>query len=416
MSFFSKAIGAIGKFAKTGVGSFGSDLLTGGISSLAQGAIGSFFNRSNADYSNSLAQQNARFWANYNSPIQQMQRLKEAGLNPNLVYGNGTAVATADGNSGAPNVQGVGFDFRTPAQMALLKAQKATQVKQNDLLDSQILKTDADRALVQAQTRGQELQNIITSNADPVELGKYLNTSTKQHVELVRTEIEKNLSATQKTNVEYAVLDAERQLKLFDLDLKRVYGVPLKNAELLKSQSEAIIAYINSRYANDLNQLTLLEGHEKVNLLVAQIANFGALSLYYDQLTSNAKEEGKLIPKKGRKLDLDNEALGIANAIGRIKRDILKKTQGTATWSQNSKNIADGVLSWIGLGSDAVDLYNKLDDDGSSSSKDEFTRVYEYDKHGRPTSSTTTNTRTTKKGKGRIKKVLKVNKIRGIAR
>lgn len=416
MSFFKKAIGAIGNFAKTGVGSFGTDLLTGGISSLAQGAIGSMFNRSNADYSNNLAQQNARYWANYNSPIQQMQRLKEAGLNPNLIYGNGSAVATADGNSSAPNVQGVGFDFRTPAQMALLKAQKATQVKQNDLLDSQILKTDADRALVQAQTHGQELQNIITSNADPVELGKYLNTSTKQHVELVRTEIEKNLSATQKTNVEYAVLDAERQLKLFDLDLKRVYGVPLKNAELLKSQSEAIIAYINSRYANELNQLTLLEGHEKVNLLVAQIANFGALSLYYDQLTSNAKEEGKLIPKKGRKLDLDNEALGISNAIDRIKRDILKKTQGTATWSQNSKNIADGILSWIGLGSDAVDLYNKLDDDGSSSSKDEFTRVYEYDKHGRPTSSTTTNTRTTKKGKGRIKKILKVNKIRGVAR
>lgn len=416
MSFFKKAIGAIGKFTKTGVGSFGADLLTGGISSLAQGAIGSIFNRSNAGFSNDLAQQNARYWANYNSPIQQMQRLKEAGLNPNLIYGNGSAVATADGNSGAPNVQGVNFDFRTPAQMALLKAQKATQVKQNDLLDSQILKTDADRALVQAQTRGQELQNIITSNADPVELGKYLNTSTKQHVELVRTEIEKNLSATQKTNVEYAVLDAERQLKLFDLDLKRVYGVPLKNAELLKSQSEAIIAYINSRYANELNQLTLLEGHEKVNLLVAQIANFGALSLYYDQLTSNAKEEGKLISKKGRKLDLDNEALGIANVIGRIKRDILKKTQGTATWSQNSKNIADGILSWIGLGSDAVDLYNKLDDDGSSSSKDEFTRVYEYDKHGRPTSSTTTNTRTTKKGKGRIKKVLKVNKLRGVAR
>lgn len=416
MSFFKKVIGAIGNFAKSGVGSFGADLLTGGISSLAQGAIGSFFNRGNADYSNNLAQQNARFWAQYNSPINQMQRLKEAGLNPNLIYGNGTAVATADGNSGAPNVQGVNFDFRTPAQMALLKAQKATQVKQNDLLDSQILKTDADRALVQAQTTGQELQNIITSNADPVELGKYLNTSTKQHVELVRTEIEKNLSATQKTNVEYAVLDAERQLKLFDLDLKRVYGVPFKNAELLKSQSEAIIAYINSRYSNELNQLTLLEGHEKVNLLVAQIANFGALSLYYDQLTSNAKEEGKLIPKKGRKLDLDNEALGIANAIGRIKRDILKKTQGTATWSQNSKNIADGILSWIGLGSDAVDLYNKLDDDGSSSSKDEFTRVYEYDKHGRPTSSTTTNTRTTKKGKGRIKKVLKVNKMRGLAR
>lgn len=382
MSFFKKAIGAIGSFAKTGVGSFGADLLTGGISSLAQGAIGSLFNRSNADYSNSLAQQNARYWANYNSPIQQMQRLKEAGLNPNLIYGNGSAVATADGNSSAPNVQGVGFDFRTPAQMALLKAQKNTQIKQNDLLDSQIQKTDADKALVQAQTRGQELQNIITSNADPVELGKYLNTSTKQHVDLVRSEIDKNLSSTQKINVEYAVLDVERQIKQFNLDLQRIYSVPLKNAELLKSQSEAIVSYIYSQYADELNRLAVQEGREKVNLLVSQIANFGALSLYYGQLTNNAKEEGKLIPTKGKLMNADLEARGIANEIEGLKRDIMKRTQGTAVWSQNSSNIANGILSWIGLGSNALDLYDKATHTSDDTGAEQNDTEYEYNDKG----------------------------------
>lgn len=46
-------------------------------------------------------QQNIEFWKmqnDYNSPQAQMARLREAGLNPNLMYGNGTASAGNAGN------------------------------------------------------------------------------------------------------------------------------------------------------------------------------------------------------------------------------------------------------------------------------------------------------------------------------
>jgi hypothetical protein len=57
---------------------------------------------------------NIKFWDmqnQYNSPEAQMQRLKSAGLNPNMVYDKGGAIQAA-GNISSPDVQG--GQFRTP--------------------------------------------------------------------------------------------------------------------------------------------------------------------------------------------------------------------------------------------------------------------------------------------------------------
>lgn len=55
-------------------------------------------NRANRELAELSYQQNIAQWERenaYNHPAQQMARLKEAGLNPNLVYGNGSAVQTS---------------------------------------------------------------------------------------------------------------------------------------------------------------------------------------------------------------------------------------------------------------------------------------------------------------------------------
>lgn len=72
------------------------------------------------DYNREMAQQsyewNLEFWNQqneYNSPYNTMQRLKAAGLNPNLIYGNGQATTPAGaisspktfGSPGAPHMQ-----------------------------------------------------------------------------------------------------------------------------------------------------------------------------------------------------------------------------------------------------------------------------------------------------------------------
>lgn len=78
----------------------------------------------------------------YNSPASQMQRLKEAGLNPNLVYGSGNVVGNAAGTVNAPSTRG-SQKINNPIS-ALLTAQ---QLKVNN---ENILNLQAEREVRQS--------------------------------------------------------------------------------------------------------------------------------------------------------------------------------------------------------------------------------------------------------------------------
>lgn len=108
-------------------------------------------NQKNRDYNLQLAKMqnewNLQQWEReneYNNPLNQMARLKAAGLNPNLVYGNGagqtTSAPSPNLTSGAPS---------SPVDMSLL-AQRPTvgqimnQALQNRSIQAQIDKTDAE--------------------------------------------------------------------------------------------------------------------------------------------------------------------------------------------------------------------------------------------------------------------------------
>lgn len=96
---------------------------------------------------------NLQFWRmqnRYNNPSSQMQRLRDAGLNPNLMYGNGSA---ATGNAG--NIQG---SKAAPTQSSnrtediMQFAQPAMNVLQSDNLKAQNTVLTQEAALKAAQT------------------------------------------------------------------------------------------------------------------------------------------------------------------------------------------------------------------------------------------------------------------------
>ena len=108
-------------------------------------------NQKNRDYNLQLAKMqnewNLQQWEReneYNNPLNQMARLKAAGLNPNLVYGNGAGQSTAAPSpsltSGAPS---------SPVDMSLM-AQRPTigqimsQGLQNRLIEAQIKSVESD--------------------------------------------------------------------------------------------------------------------------------------------------------------------------------------------------------------------------------------------------------------------------------
>lgn len=103
---------------------------------------------------------------NYNDPKQQMKRLKDAGLNPNLVYGNGasgleapqTAAPTAPS---APMAQPIPFgNFVMDAVEALKGIQLAKKTKEEGI--GQQIKNEFDRKTFEDRVKSVGLQNNWT--------------------------------------------------------------------------------------------------------------------------------------------------------------------------------------------------------------------------------------------------------------
>lgn len=91
----------------------------------------------------------------YNDPSAQMQRLKDAGLNPNLVYGDGGATPTA-----APLTakQANSVDFKVPNMDISGVVQSALAAQQTQ---ANIARTNAETRSIDARTAGQEFQNTL---------------------------------------------------------------------------------------------------------------------------------------------------------------------------------------------------------------------------------------------------------------
>lgn len=130
-----------------------------------------------ADYERQKADQR-EFWDitnKYNSPEEQMNRLRQAGLNPNLVYGKGADVTASSlsgptmGNAPKANIK---FDYNQIMQAKAMNQQlkysqaqtdnvlQDTQNKQvqNDLTQAQINQTNVQTANIAQNTATSEFQ------------------------------------------------------------------------------------------------------------------------------------------------------------------------------------------------------------------------------------------------------------------
>lgn len=101
-------------------------------------------NRENAEWQNQINIANWQMQNEYNHPAKQMERLKEAGLNPNLIYGNGTAStglandvgSVSHGNVGT--VSGPSFGDMGMSTAAKTYIELSRLSKDNQLAQSQI--------------------------------------------------------------------------------------------------------------------------------------------------------------------------------------------------------------------------------------------------------------------------------------
>lgn len=130
------------------------EVITAG-AGLLSGGLNSIFQRNQQD---KAWQQTVDMWNaqnKYNSPFNQMQRFKAAGLNPNLIYGQGNP-----GNaSGAPQFQVSAHNSPIGAALEAL-----TNVANLELIKSQVDKNKAESNRTKSQTQGIDLENKFNSN------------------------------------------------------------------------------------------------------------------------------------------------------------------------------------------------------------------------------------------------------------
>lgn len=210
---------------------------------------------------------NLEFWKMenmYNSPEMQMQRLKKAGLNPNLVYGNG---ATAEGGSinspsqSASNSTKVG-DIRPQLpdlyQLRLIDAQ-------TNLTNQQAKTQETNQALniMNAELRALEKQKLSISNEfDRKTLNDRIDTVTANYKNLLANTVntqmqtrtqefqQQNLSANTRSIIDNNI----RQWQHNNLSLKQA-AENIRNTQASTKERLSNVAFTdsNTQYTQQKN-------------------------------------------------------------------------------------------------------------------------------------------------------------------
>ena len=146
--------------------------ITGGASVLGSliGNIGSKKRQKRADKAN------IKFWRMqnaYNDPAQQMSRLKKAGLNPNLIYGQSVSGATGQAGAVAPSKAApYSMDLGGAANNALAAYQTQANVENTNVNTlREMAKLNVDKRYLEPMARV-ELQKMSLGN-----IQQYLNNS-----------------------------------------------------------------------------------------------------------------------------------------------------------------------------------------------------------------------------------------------
>lgn len=249
------------------------------VGNMVQGAINTYTGMANVQATKDINEKNivatrennalARQWAlddwnrtnQYNSPLQQMQRLREAGLNPRLVYNSGaqnTAQMISRTQPQTPNLNvphmppiqlpDFGGALSQIYQMQNIKADLANKEVQNKLLSQNLDKGNLDIA-----------SKVLKNEKDSFALGvaKELRDTTLQSV---RNKNELTLASTAKVQADTAKTVEETKM----IPLK--YELQKQSFKLQKATSEAQIAAINAETARKVFELSNIAPAQKQKL------------------------------------------------------------------------------------------------------------------------------------------------------
>ena len=221
-------------------------VISGGASILGSllGNIGSAKRQKKADKAN------IKFWRmqnEYNDPAQQMSRLKKAGLNPNLIYGQSVSGATGQAGAVAPSKAApYSMDLGGAANNALAAYQTQAQVENTNVNTlREMEKLDIDKKFLEPMAKV-ELQKMALGNIkqylDNQQLAPFVATAAERAAEELLTIQETTDKAIALRKV------AEFQAELADLNISPTGNIMQPLLRMVVASSPSLMELLGLKF------------------------------------------------------------------------------------------------------------------------------------------------------------------------
>ncbi|QCS36431.1 minor capsid protein [Capybara microvirus Cap3_SP_374] len=281
------------------------------VGTVASAGIGMLSNAQTNRYNQELArlqnQMNIDQWNRenvYNSPQAQMARMKEAGLNPNLIYGNI--------NTDTPQLSGK-LTAGTPQQ----RLDPATI---NTLAQGQLMKAQARN--LNADSEGKEIDNetkseMNRSTIDEIQSRIQCNQATARRIE---KESEKIVQETVNLEKEGQLLDVDLEYRAKDYEAR--IDLLKKQADLTEEQAKAVVIQADlyreqiktQRTQQELNKANAAAAYADAEVKTIMAQEYyprynellDAQKAYYDSLKGNAAAQKKAQDLLNQRIDQVN--------------------------------------------------------------------------------------------------------------
>lgn len=240
----------------------------------------------------------------YNTPSSQMERYQAAGLNPNLIYGNGSS---SSGNASAPASSPSAHGMVRPNYDSSFIPSSA-QLLMNGLTQaSAIRKNDAETALTYQNLQNSQEDNRIKKLM--VIQQEYQNAKTFEEkqvwAEKLRAEISNIDSRTMLNDSNAFLADQNRLL----VKAQMPYLVEESKERVSKLLAETGLIRSKTRGQNINNEISFVELSFRDKLLVSQISNYVAQAQLSDssaEVNRCKRDIHRVLLDSG--LNLDNDA------------------------------------------------------------------------------------------------------------
>ena len=234
----------------------------------------------------------------YNSPSNKMKLLREAGLNPDLMYGQGAGSLQA---ASSPQLT-AGEAGPTMDYSKFMPNLELSSIAQNmasaRLLNAQAKKTDSE-------TTGQELQNFYQSV-----LNKYIDEDQRQHLKLQHGEIiingkvseelaaQINLLNNQADEVQQSIDESKKRVEKMDNDTQLAW----MNFYLDASETQALIEKIQAEtdLTREQARMYVAKTQAEINGINADIAYKAALGTNVNANTRKTWAETRTVWQRNK--------------------------------------------------------------------------------------------------------------------